>query len=269
MPSIDVDGIELHYDVHGEGEPLLCLMGLGADSTAWALQVPAWSPHLQVITLDNRDVGRSGTASGPYDVADMAADALGVADHLGLESFHLLGLSMGGMIAQEIALAAPERVRTLQLVVTYAGAGRWGREKARIWTEAAKDRTYEQMVDELLLLCVSEAFYENESAVKFLKDLMLQNPNPQSPEAFARQLDAASRHEARDRVGALSMPVHVIGGEHDVLVPVWKSRELAALVPGATFTEVPGGPHGLNLERAEELNAAVLDFVRTHTPAAA
>jgi len=269
MPTANVNGIDLHHEITGEGEPLLCLMGLGADSTAWALQLPAWSPHLQVITVDNRDVGRSGQAAAGYDIADMAADTLALADHLGLDSFHLLGLSMGGMIAQEVALAAPERVRTLQLAVTYAGSGRWGREKARIWTEAAQGRTHEQMVDELLLLCVSEAFYENERAVQFLKDLMLQNPNPQDPEAFSRQLDAASRHEARDRIGALAMPVHVIGGEHDVLVPVWKSKEIAELVPDAELTVIPGGPHGLNLERAEEFNAAVLEFVRAHAPAAA
>ena len=269
MPTAHVNGIELHYDVHGEGEPLLCLMGLGADSMAWALQVPAWSPHLQVITCDNRDVGQSGYATGEYEIRDMAADVLGLADELGLESFHLLGMSMGGMIAQEVALAAPARVRTLQLAVTYAGSGRWGREKARIWSESAAGRTHEQMIDELALLCLSEEFFENERGVKFLKDLMLQNPNPQQPEGFARQLDAASRHEARDRIGALSMPVHVIGGEHDVLVPVWKSQEIHSLVPGSELTVIAGGPHGLNLERAEEFNAAVLDFVRAKAPAVA
>ncbi len=95
---------------------------------------------------------------------------------------------------------------------------------------------------------------------------MLQNPNPQQPEGFARQLGAAARHEARDRVGALAMPVHVIGGEHDVLVPVWKSQEIHALVPGSELTVIAGGPHGLNLERADEFNAAVLDFVRARRP---
>jgi 3-oxoadipate enol-lactonase len=269
MPTAHVNGIDLHYDVHGEGEPLICLMGLGADSTAWALQIPAWSPHLQVITCDNRDVGQSGYAAADYEIRDMAADVFGLADELGLETFHLLGLSMGGMIAQEVALTAPERVRTLQLAVTYAGSGRWGREKARQWLLSAEGRTHEEMIDELLLLCLSEKFFENERGVKFLKDLMLQNPNPQQPEGFTRQLGAASRHEVRDRIGSLSMPVHVIGGEHDVLVPIWKSQEIHSLVPGSELTVIAGGPHGLNLERADEFNAAVLDFVRAKAPAAA
>ena len=83
-----------------------------------------------------------------------------------------------------------------------------------------------------MLLNLSEAFFENEEAVAWLRGMMLENPHPQPPEAFARQLDASARHDARDRLGSLSMPVHVIGAEHDILVPVWKSRELASLIPG-------------------------------------
>ncbi len=96
---------------------------------------------------------------------------------------------------------------------------------------------------------------------------MLQNPHPQAPEAFARQLDASSRHDARDRLGELRMPTHVIGAEHDILVPVWKSRELAELIPGSKLTVLEACPHGLNLERAEEFNRLVLDFIAE--PAAA
>jgi pimeloyl-ACP methyl ester carboxylesterase len=90
---------------------------------------------------------------------------------------------------------------------------------------------------------------------------MLQNPNPQPPEAFARQLDAISRHNARDRLDSLVMPVHVIGGNRDILVPLWKSAELASLVPGAKLTVIEGGPHGSWIERAEEFNRVVLDFI--------
>jgi 3-oxoadipate enol-lactonase len=91
--------------------------------------------------------------------------------------------------------------------------------------------------------------------------MMLQNPHPQPPEAFARQLAASSRHDARDRLGSLSLPVHVIGSEHDILVPVWKARELAELIPGARLTVIENAPHGANVERAEEFNRLVLDFI--------
>ena len=120
----------------------------------------------------------------------------------------------------------------------------------------------EQHIDELMLLNHSEAFYENPEMVEFVRTAMLNNPHPQPPDAFARQLGACSRHDTRDRLGALTMPTHVIGGEFDILVPVWKSREIAALIPGAKLTVLPNAPHGLSLERAEEFNAAVLGFIR-------
>ena len=119
----------------------------------------------------------------------------------------------------------------------------------------------EQHVDELMLLNFSEGFFENADGVAWLRGMMLENPHPQTPEAFARQLDASSRHNTLDRLGSLSMPTHVIGAEYDLLVPIWKSRELAERIPGAELTVIEGSPHGANIERAEEFNAAVLNFI--------
>ncbi len=124
MPFSEANGQRLYYEIHGEGEPLLCVMGLGADNLAWALQIPEWSAKYQTIVFDNRDVGQSSYADAPYAVTDMAADTLALADDLGFDSFHLVGYSMGGAISQELALAAPERVRTLSLCATWAGSGR-------------------------------------------------------------------------------------------------------------------------------------------------
>ena len=101
MPFADANGQRLYYESHGEGEPLVIVMGLAADHLAWAMQVPEWSKHYRVIEFDNRDVGQSSYAEGPYEIADMARDTLALADELGLDSFHLLGMSMGGTIAQE------------------------------------------------------------------------------------------------------------------------------------------------------------------------
>ena len=112
-----------------------------------------------------------------------------------------------------------------------------------------------------MLLTLSEAFFENAEGVAWLRDLMLQYPYPQPPDAFARQLDASSRHDTRDRLATLEIPTHVIGAEHDILVPVWKSRELAELIPGARLSVIEACPHGLNLERAEEFNQLVLGFI--------
>ena len=267
MPTIDVNGQTLYYEVHGQGEPLLCVMGLSADTLAWTLQVPAFSAGHRTIIFDNRDVGQSSAAEGPYEIADMANDTLALADALELDSFHLLGLSMGGAIAQEVALAAPQRVRTLTLAVTFAAGGAWARKLSEVWAERVRKLSREERVDELMLLNFSERFFEDEGSVALVRQMMLANPHPQTAEAFIRQLDASGRHDARERLRSLDLPTHVIGSEFDLLVPVWKSREVAELIPGARLTVLPAAPHGSNVERAEEFNKAVLDFIAERAPA--
>jgi 3-oxoadipate enol-lactonase len=269
MPNVEANGQSIYYESHGDGEPLLCVMGLSADVLAWVLQIPAFAARHRTILFDNRDVGRSSQVQSPYEIADMASDALALADALELESFHLLGVSMGGAIAQEIAVQAPERVRTLTLAVTFASGGRWAQALSRSWGARVKKISREQHIDELMLMNHSEEFYEDPAAVAYVRDIILQHPYPQPPDAFARQLDASSRHDARDRLESLGMPVHVIGCERDILVPIWKSRELAELIPGARLTVIPRAPHGANIERADEFNAAVLDFIREAAAAAA
>jgi 3-oxoadipate enol-lactonase len=261
-------GNTIYYEEHGSGEPLLCVHGLATDTLGWALQVPAFSERHRTVVFDNRDVGQSSMLDGPYEVADMARDALEVADAAGFESFHLLGVSMGGAISQEIALAAPDRIRTLTLAVTFSRGGAWGQALSKAWSARVRVLPREQHIDELLLLTLSEELFEDPAQVEFARNMALQNPNPQDPEAFARQLDASARHEALDRLPSLSMPVHVIGGEHDILVPVWRSEEIAEVIPGARLTVLDKAPHGLQLERAQEFNELVLGFIAEHEPAA-
>jgi pimeloyl-ACP methyl ester carboxylesterase len=105
--------------------------------------------------------------------------------------------------------------------------------------------------------------------VQWARNLTLSNPHPQPPEAFARQLRAAGSHDTRHRLASLTMPVHVIGAGHDILVPVWKSREIAELIPGSRFTVLEGAAHGVQFERPEEFNAAVLEFLAETAPAPA
>jgi pimeloyl-ACP methyl ester carboxylesterase len=274
MSIAEVNGQKLYYEVHprspasagqgagGEGEPLLCVHGLSCDTLAWLPQLAAFSAEFRTLIFDNRDVGQSSMATGDYDIADMARDALGLADELELDRFNLLGISMGGAIAQEIAAQEPERVRTLTLAVTFPAGGSYAKRLAEVWGRRVRQISREQHVDELMLLNHSEEFYENAETVEWLRGMILQNPHPQPPEAFGRQLAACGRHNMRDRLGSLRMPTHVIGAERDILVPVWKSEEIASLIPGATLTVLPGATHGTSLERAEEFNATALGFIR-------
>jgi len=264
MPFADANGLRLYYEEHGDGDPVVAVMGLAVDHLAWALQIQPFAARHRLVVFDNRDVGRSSYAEEAYELSDMAADTLALADHLGLERFHLLGVSMGGAIAQHVAAAAPARVRTLTLAVTWGVSGEYARAKARAWSAEARSVTREEFVDSLLLLNHSEAFYEVPGAIDAVRDIVLSNPHPQTSEAFARQLRASTRHDARGFLHELTMPVHVISGAHDILVPPWKQEELAGLIPGARLTVLPGALHGLNVERAEEFNDAVLGFIAEH-----
>jgi len=147
MPIADANGQRIYYEVTGEGEPLILVMGLGADHLAWALQVGPLSEHFKVVTFDNRDCGQSTYAQGPYEITDLAADTIALADHLELESFHLLGASMGGAVAQEIALGWQDRVRTLTLAITFAGAGAYGRKAGRMMAADVMRRPFEEQID--------------------------------------------------------------------------------------------------------------------------
>ncbi|MFL5842405.1 MAG: alpha/beta fold hydrolase [Thermoleophilaceae bacterium] len=261
MPQAPLNGYDIYYEVHGEGEPLLCVHGLGVDSRGWVLQVPVFSETHQTVIFDNRDVGRSSLATEQYTTADMAADVLALADHLELDSFHLLGISLGGMVSQQVALATPERVRTLTLAVTHGGVGEAGRVRGRLLGSMAHHLPREDSVDNLLYLCYTEAFFENPEMYAFMKNALLDTPYPQPPEAFARQAHAGAHHDVRHRLTELTMPVHVIGAERDLMIPVWKSEELASLIPGATLTVIERAGHGVMWENGDRFNAAITEYL--------
>lgn len=265
MPYLDIDAGRIYYEEHGRGEPLLCIQGLAMDVSGWRPQIPAWSARYRVIVFDNRDVGRSFYATEPYDIRTLATDTIAVADRLGLDRFHLIGSSMGGAIAQELALAHPERVRSMTLCVTYGGNGRWGRERNRLALATAAAQNDEDFSSELMLLTLSEeTFDELGPQLEMMARMVRAYPYRQRRDGYLRQLEATATHETRERLGTLRMPVHVIAAEQDLFVPVWKSRELARLIPGARLSVIAGAAHAVNLERTAEYNALVLEFLRDH-----
>ena len=261
MPFADANGQRLFYLEQGAGEPLLLVTGLGGDHLSWGEQLEPFSARSRTIAFDNRDSGQSSESPEAYEIPDLARDALGLADHLGLDDFHLMGISMGGAVAQEVALAARERVRTLTLAMSWPGDGHWGRVRGRLMANAAMRTPREEHVEQLLLVCLSEEAFEDPERVAHFRTMVLDNPHPQSPEAFARQAQAVGGHEARERLGELDVPTHVIGAERDLMIPVWKARELAELIPGARFTVLERGTHAVNMEQAEEFNRVVLAFL--------
>jgi pimeloyl-ACP methyl ester carboxylesterase len=263
--TVQANGQELYYEVHGDGPPLVLLMGIGYDSSLWTLaQVPALSTTFRVVLVDNRDAGRSSKASHSYEIADMADDVSGLLDALGIPQTHLLGLSMGGMIAQEFALRHPERLDRLVLAGTGAAPARSAIDPIRIWSWVrANDATGDVFGGQQFVSLFSTSFLRNHLAVRETAELLASNPHKMTAEAYGRQAEAYLRFDALDRLAAITAPTLVVVGEQDLLTPPWIVREIANAIPAARFEVIrgDGSSHLALIERADDFNSLVSDFL--------
>src|SRR6478735_9086288 len=262
---VRTNGQELFYEIHGEGPPLVMLMGIGYDSTLWTLQqVPVLLTRFSVVLLDNRDAGRSSRADHQYTIADMADDVAGVLDALDIHHTHLLGLSMGSMIGMEFALRHPDRLDRLILAGPDAAPARSAVDPIAIWNWVkTNDPSGEVFGGQQLTWLFSSTFLPNQQAVKETIALLASNPNPVQPDAYDRQAQAYLQFDALDRLEAIKVPTLVVVGEQDLLTPPWVAREVAAGIPGARFEIITGNgsSHVVPLERPDDFNQLVTNFL--------
>jgi len=265
VPTLDRAGVQIHYEIAGSGPHVLLIQGVGLIGEGWRPQIDALKDALTLTWFDNRGIGASLGPPGPLTIEDMADDALAVMDHAGASSFHVVGHSMGGVIAQEVALRAPERVRSLSLLCTFAR----GRDataltwtmlmlglRTRIGTRTMRRRAFLEMVlPPDRLASVDPDRTAAEMAPLFGHDLADQPP------IVMRQLRAMSRYEAGPRLGTLgSIPTLVVSGELDVIARPSSGRALAAAIPGARYVELAGAAHGVPIYDA----AVVNELLRAH-----
>jgi pimeloyl-ACP methyl ester carboxylesterase len=274
MSIAKVGANELFYEAHGEGDPLLLIMGLAADSTAWLFQVPELARHYRTIVFDNRGVGRSSKPRGPYTIHEMADDAAGLLDVIGIERAHVVGVSMGGMIAQELTLRHPKRVRGLVLGCTFpepdAEAERQrqfslarfgGRVTASGETEIDVSAVDPLMLFQHLLPRVFNQSFIDRELPKLLQIFGGALQYGFSLEAILGQVEAIMGHRATDRLREITAPTLVITGDADLLVSPANSDVLARSIPGAKLVKIPGGSHGFNFETPDVFNREVIDFL--------
>lgn len=261
MRTIVNEGIPIAYSVEGSGPPVVWLQGLNADHTAWASQVAAFRDRYQCIAIDNRDVGRSGRASGRYSLAALAADARAVLDALEVDDAHVVGLSMGGGIAQELALSWPEWVRSLTLVSSFARPDARLVEILRAWRAIYPKLGPADFAAQAWPWLFTWRFFEREANRRNLRHYVEYNPTPQEPAAFVRQVDASLTHDTRDRLPQMRAPTLVIAGAEDALVSPYLVRELAAAIPGARYVELAGVGHSVNIEGRAPFNQLLREFL--------
>ena len=224
--------MRLHWeDTGGAGPPVLLIMGLGMNATGWWRTVPALS-DFRVIAFDNRGVGRSDRVPGPYTTAEMADDAVSVLDAAGVESAHVYGISLGGMIAQEVALRHPDRVRALVLGATTAGGANLvpAAEDVNAFVRLRAQMTAEHAVWASVPINYSRRT-RAEGGDRIAEDIAQRLRFPVEAEYYSAQLAAAHGHDAA--VGEIQAPTLVVHGDEDVLIPPANGERLAELVPGA------------------------------------
>ena len=268
MPKVRVNGIELHYEESGSGDPVVMIMGFGGDHQAWAFQVPAFAEGYRVITFDNRGAGQSEGPDVAYSTRMMADDAVGLLDVLRIERAHVLGVSMGGMIAQEVALNHPRRVRSLQLHCTYARPDQYMLALMEAWRSIRTKATVEEWMRTVALwLFAPRTYQERSDFVEAIIQTALANPYPFSLTGFLRQGDAIRAHDTLDRLPTLACPTLVSVGTDDILVPPRFARQIASTIPKAQLRTFPDLGHAYFWEDPTAFNTMCLDFLKQHAKA--
>jgi len=260
---IENQGAKIYWDERGSGEPILLIMGLGYPSDAWHRTRPGLAKSFRTIAFDNRGVGRSDMPPGPYPIALMASDALAVLDAAGVASAHVYGVSMGGMIAQELTLQHPERVRSLILGCTAAGgpAAVQPDPEVRQSLMARAGMPPEQAAE----VAIPFIYDRGTPRARIDEDLDVRRPWFARPEAYTAQLQGILAWESYSRLPQIARPTLVIHGESDRLIPTANGKLIAASIPGAKLVLLPHASHLYQTDQPEASMRAILDFLASVT----
>jgi pimeloyl-ACP methyl ester carboxylesterase len=250
---VRADGCALYYEVAGDPRrpPIVLLEGLGGDIRGWRRNIPHLAAELFVVAFDHRGNGRSDAPDEPMTMRIFVDDTLALLDELRLERAHVYGQSFGGMVAQELVLAAPQRVRSLILACTHAGGAR----VAPVRRTVPKDKPW--------LSLYSERF-AREHPEHVAEDLRVGSRNPQRPYAGRRQYEAMQGFDAYERLPHIAVPTLVMHGTEDAVIDVENARILAERIPNSELVLLEGAGHLYHSEQPDRVDGVVLDFVRAH-----
>ena len=271
MPKVKVGDINIYYEMHGEGEPLVLIPGMAVSTSQFMRIIPALSQNYQVVAVDNRGAGQSGKPDTPYTFGMMANDLAGLLDESGIKAAHIFGVSMGGMIVQHFALGYPEKVISLILgCTTPGGPHSIGFEEAQntVNPERHKALTVEESARALLSNLLTKKFIDNNpELVEELVALYLKNPP--DPVGRVRQFQAGFSHDTYESLPDIKAPTLVITGDEDKLIPPENSTILASRIPNSKLVILEGVGHGFYMEALENTAGTILDFLdqnKQHAP---
>jgi len=232
MNTVRVNGIDIYYEIHGQGEPLVLLEGLASDHSAWVPHLDELTKHFRCLIFDIRGMGQTDKPKSEYTTRIYADDTAMLMEAAGFTNAHLVGLSMGACIAQELCLAYPDKVRSMVLVSGWARADNYFTELVNLWIQMAERAESNVMWTDILLWSFSAKMYnERPKDIQTLKDEL--NQAGISLQAFVRQARSLLTHDAFDRLSQVKAPTLILVGSEDIFTPYRLAEELHRAIPGS------------------------------------
>lgn len=263
MPKIHVNGIDLFYNVSGKGEALILIAGFDCDTSYWSAVMPALVDKYQVIRFDNRGVGQTSAPDTPYSIKQMADDTAALLNYLGITTVHVAGHSMGGQIAQELALAHPEKVKSLILLSSWAKGNAKFNSLIEMFGDLPKNLDGKVYQKVLLPWMFTDKFYST-GAIEQIINIIENYVYLPTPHGLYHQSRAIIHHHTSDRIAQIFCPTLVVVGKEDIVTPVIFSAQLADGIPNAELVVVEGGGHGFLVEFPDVVVTVMLNFLARH-----
>ncbi|MDD1772547.1 MAG: alpha/beta hydrolase [Methanomassiliicoccales archaeon] len=261
MPKVDLEGVRINYELHGEGEPIVLITGLGGEIAFWKKYIPLLSKKHQVLVLDNRGAGETEYPSTLFTMRTIADDIVHLMDHLGMEKAHVLGWSMGGNVAQEIAINYGDRVPSLVLMSTYAR--RPERSAFAIETmirTVDEGATFDSLMEQMQSWCLPEDYFRKLALAKPAQRRNNGN-GKRAAEGFRGQKLALDLFDSHERLGDVASPTFILHGDEDIMVAPHFATELQTLIDDAELEWIPGAGH---IIPADKCCPQIMQFLERH-----
>ena len=282
VPIVKVNDINIAYTERGKGEAVVLIMGLGAVKESWFMNIPTLSKYYRVVTFNSRGVGKTDRSGEFYTMGRMAADTVGLLDVLGIDKAHIVGVSLGSMIAQEIAINFPQRVGRLILAATTPGMSdaankeMWDKKIVEIRRRTGMGEDFDERIvsdpgsfDVVKIMVRITAYAFNRLVFRIPMVLGARYYfNKVGPSGVLDQLRAVSKHNTIDRLDQIKAQTLVMAGTDDKIVPVEFSRIVAQHIPNAEFIEFKKGSHSFFMEMSKRFNREVIEFLKGTPPVA-
>lgn len=262
MPSVQANGISMYYEERGTGEPLILIMGLGADGFAWEDHVKEYEKHFRCFLIDNRGAGRSSQPKGPYNTKMMATDIFCLMKEIGIQKAHVSGISMGGAIAQELALGYPECVKSLIINCSWDQCDAYTTRVFETFKSLNGSTDPITFNRNLQLWIFTPKYHQN-----CMEDLLereksgMENSYPMPVHAFQAQCDACISHDTKGRLNLISVPTLVTVGDKDIFTPMHYSERIAKEIPGSKLLVFKGSGHTHHWDSLQDYNQKTLNFL--------